>query len=61
MRYLRDIRLERVRQDLLDPGQPHSVTEIATRWGFFQLGRLAAEYRRRYSETPRETLVRSRG
>ncbi len=61
MRYLRDIRLERVRQDLLVPGQPHSVTEIATRWGFFQLGRLAAEYRRRYSETPRETLVRSRG
>lgn len=61
MRYLRDIRLERVRRDLLDPGQPHSVTEIATRWGFFQLGRLAAEYRRRYSETPRETLVRSRG
>ncbi|MCY1542311.1 Helix-turn-helix domain protein [compost metagenome] len=61
MRYLRDLRMERLRRDLLDPGQPRSVTELATRWGFFQLGRLATEYRRRYAETPRETLARSRG
>jgi len=60
MRYLRDIRLERVRQDLLDPTQPRSVTEIATRWGFFQLGRMANDYRRRYGEGPRETLARAR-
>ncbi|MCY1296406.1 AraC-binding-like domain protein [compost metagenome] len=60
MRYLRDLRMERLRRDLLDPGQPRSVTELATRWGFFQLGRLAIEYRRRYAETPRETLAKSR-
>lgn len=60
MRYLRDLRLERVRQDLLDPRQPRSVTEVATRWGFFQLGRMAVEYRKRYGESPRDTLLRAR-
>lgn len=58
MRYLRDVRLERVRQDLLDPYQPRSVTLIATRWGFYQLGRMASDYRKRYAEGPRETLAR---
>ena len=60
MRYLRDMRMERVRDDLLDPRQPRSVTEIVTRWGFFQLGRFAIEYRRRYAETPRDTLLKAR-
>lgn len=60
MRYLRDLRMERVREDLLDPRQPRSVTVIVTRWGFFQLGRFAIEYRRRYAETPRETLLKAR-
>lgn len=60
MRYLRDVRMKRVREDLLDPRQPRSVTELVTRWGFFQLGRFAIEYRRRYAETPRETLLKAR-
>ncbi|MNY10757.1 HTH-type transcriptional activator RhaS [compost metagenome] len=58
MRYLRDIRMERVRQDLLDPHKPRSVTEIATHWGFFQLGRFATEYRNRFAEAPRETILK---
>ncbi|ANQ85156.1 AraC family transcriptional regulator [Azoarcus olearius] len=58
MRYLRDLRMERARADLLDPAQPASVTTIATHWGFFQLGRFAADYRRRYGEHPRETMAR---
>lgn len=59
MRYLRDVRLERVRQDLLDPSQPRSVTDIATRWGFYQLGRMAQIYKARYGESPRDTLLRT--
>lgn len=58
MRYLRDLRMDRARADLLDPAQPASVTTIATRWGFFQLGRFAADYRHRYGEHPRETMAR---
>ncbi len=59
MRYLRDVRLERVYQDLLDPSQPRSVTDIATRWGFYQLGRMAQIYKTRYGESPRDTLLRA--
>lgn len=58
MRYLRELRMERARADLLDPVCPSSVTAIATYWGFFQLGRFAADYRRRYGEHPRETMAR---
>lgn len=60
MRYLRDLRMERARHDLLDPAQPRSVTLIATHWGFYQLGRFASDYRRRFGEQPHETMVRGR-
>ena len=35
-----------------------TVTEIATRFGFWQLGRLAGEYRAIFGEAPSETLAR---
>ena len=60
MRYLRDLRMERARHDLLDPAQPRSVTLIATHWGFYQLGRFASDYRRRFGEQPHETMARGR-
>jgi len=54
MRYLQQCRLERARADLLD-GQA-SVTEIAYRWGFGNLGDFAARYRERFGEKPSQTL-----
>ncbi|MBN8443444.1 MAG: AraC family transcriptional regulator [Thauera sp.] len=59
MAYLRSLRMERVRQALLDPAQARSVTVLATRWGFLELGRFAADYRKRYGELPSETLSRA--
>jgi AraC-like DNA-binding protein len=56
---MRGVRMERARHDLQDPDQPRSVTEVATRWGFFQLGRFAAEYCKRYGEYPATTLRRA--
>lgn len=56
MAYLRSIRLERVRQDLLRAQPGETVTAIACRWGFYQFGRFAGEYRRVYGELPSETL-----
>ena len=58
MRYLRDLRMEKVRQELLDTSRLRNVTSVATRWGFFELGRFAAEYRKRYGESPSDTLKR---
>ncbi|WP_158290230.1 AraC family transcriptional regulator [Ramlibacter sp. WS9] len=56
MRYLQQCRLERARADLLDARA--SVTEIAYRWGFGNLGDFAARYRERFGEKPSETLRR---
>jgi len=56
MRFLRRVRLEHVRRDLLDASEKSNITEIAFRWGFLQLGRFSGEYRECYGELPSETL-----
>lgn len=57
LEHLRRVRMERARQDLLaaDP-RTGSVTSIASRWGFFHLGRFSQAYRAAYSELPSHTL-----
>jgi AraC-like DNA-binding protein len=57
--YLRQVRLDRVREELLDcdPRQV-SVGEVARRWGFAHLGRFSAVYAERFGEYPKQTLRR---
>lgn len=59
MRYLRSVRLERVRADL-QSGAPNGVMTAALRWGFGHAGRFAIEYRERFGESPSATLARAR-
>lgn len=47
--YLRAVRLDRAREDIR---AGVAVTEAATRWGFFHLGRFAGYYRARFGELP---------
>jgi AraC-like DNA-binding protein len=56
--YLRRVRLERAHRELLaaDPVAGVGVTDIAHRWGFFHAGRFAAQYRKVYGNSPRQTL-----
>lgn len=54
------VRLERFRTALQDSCNCSSVTEIACLVGLGHLGRAAAAYRRRYGESPSETLRRTR-
>jgi transcriptional regulator GlxA family with amidase domain len=61
MRYVRDCRFIQVRRALLQAGPQDSVTTIAVHSGFCHLGRFSVEYRKRYGETPSETLRRGRG
>lgn len=56
--YLRRLRLDGARRDL-EAGSS-SVTDVALRWGFVHLSRFAAEYRRTFDESPRDTLRRHR-
>ncbi len=62
MAVLKSERLHRARADLLAADPAHiTVTEIATKWHFFHLGRFAADYRKAFGEAPSATLNRSRG
>lgn len=55
---LRDIRFDAARRQLL-LGRPGTrVMDVATACGFPHFGRFSIEYRRRYTETPSQTLKR---
>jgi len=56
MRYLRNARLEQVRQALMRAQPGESITGIAMGWGFGHMGRFSVEYRRRFGESPSRTL-----
>ena len=57
MAYLREVRLRRAHQSLLesDPSTT-SVASVAYHWGFTNLGRFAAAHTARYDEPPAATL-----
>ena len=57
--YLREVRLDRVRDELLelDP-QAGVIGDVARRWGFAHLGRFSASYAARFGEYPKQTLRR---
>lgn len=57
MAQLRDVRLRRVHAELT-AGTAATVAEAAYRWGFGNLGRFAAEYRRLFGRLPAADLRR---
>lgn len=57
--YLRDLRLQRVREELItSAGDGRTVSDIAYSWGFNHLGRFAQMYRKRFGELPSQTIRR---
>ncbi|HWW72308.1 MAG TPA: helix-turn-helix transcriptional regulator [Duganella sp.] len=60
MAYLREQRLEGMRQELLSAPSGATVAAIAHQWGYASLGSFAAAYFKRYGELPSQTLARLR-
>ncbi len=54
--YWKVLRLNAVRRELRNARPGTRVSEVATRWGFFQLGYFSVDYRRMFGESPRDTL-----
>jgi AraC-like DNA-binding protein len=63
MAYLKRVRLERVRAELMAPGRAgrRRVTEVATAWGFSHLGNFAKDYKKQFGESPSATLRKGGG
>ena len=59
MRYVRDLRMQRVREELAS-GLATQVVDCAMRWGFAHPGRFSVEYRCRFGESPSATLAKGR-
>ena len=57
--YLRALRLNAVRRDLLQAAPDEGVADIANRWGFWHAGQFAADYRQLFGELPSWTTGRS--
>ena len=60
MQYLRNARFAKAREALMRAEPEESVTEIAMTWGFSHMGRFSVEYRRRFGESPSDSLRRRR-
>jgi AraC-like DNA-binding protein len=59
-RHLRMLRLSQARRALLSADcKAATVTEIATGFGFVELGRFSVEYRKLFGESPSQTLHRA--
>lgn len=59
-RHLRMLRLSEARRALLNADSERmTVTEIATCFGFLELGRFSVEYRKAFGERPSQTLFRT--
>ena len=60
-KYVKYLRLSRLRRDLHQSSQAESqsVIDLASAYGFWHMGQLAADYRKVYGELPSETLNKS--
>jgi AraC-like DNA-binding protein/tetratricopeptide (TPR) repeat protein len=58
--FIRNLRLDQARRELLRAAPEESVTAVATRCGFVHLARFSTHYRDRHGELPSTTLRRGR-
>lgn len=54
--YLHNLRLDMAREELLRPNIDMNITAIAMKLGFSHLGRFSINYKKRFGESPSQTL-----
>ena len=59
MEFLTEQRLQHARENLLQPQVSDTVSSIAVRSGFVNLGRFSQQYHKRFGERPSSTLMKS--
>lgn len=60
MKFLREQRMVRVKEELSQPVEKTTVTEVALKWGFCHLSRFSSYYSARFGERPSDTLSRAK-
>lgn len=58
--YLKRIRMEGVRGDIIKSLGADSISTLAFNWGFTHLGRFSTEYKKIFGETPSDTLNKAK-
>lgn len=58
--YMRAIRLNGVRRELLAADEGGRVYDIAVRWGFWHFSQFSVDYKRQFGELPSRTLQRAK-
>lgn len=58
--YITSRRLSAVRKRLLEADSSIVITDVAFAWGFWHMGRFAADYRKQFGELPSQTLKSNR-
>ena len=56
-----DLNIDRSRIAIGGASAGAGVAEVASRWGFWHMGQLAADYRQLFGELPSETLIAGLG
>lgn len=56
--YLKAVRLNGARKELLSADRTEKVANIANSWGFWHLSQFAADYRKMFGEVPKASLKR---
>ncbi|MCV2403417.1 helix-turn-helix domain-containing protein [Marinomonas sp. C2222] len=60
IQYMRVLRLNAVRSELKNKKDHQKITDVALKWGFFELGRFSRDYKSLFMELPSETLAKKR-
>ncbi len=60
MTFAKTVRLQQAKQMLLEPNQRTSVSAVAFKCGFGNLGHFARDFRKKFGELPSETFSRAR-